>query len=129
MNKNGIAELTSELIAPYEPETECKAFEKDPNYKVKDEGEYISKTDYKITRSIIDVNEHVHNTYYMDIAYEALPDDVYYAEEKNNVEVAYRKEIKYGSTVKCCYTKKDDMHIVVIKDEDEKSVHAVVKLY
>ena len=36
---------------------------------------YINKIDYKITKNMIDINKHLHNTYYMDLAKEVFPDE------------------------------------------------------
>lgn len=129
IEKNGIATLTEELLKPYEQETEFSAFEEEPKYKIVDLEFYERKADYKITRNMIDINEHVHNTNYMDFATEALPKEMFLNEEFNNFEIAYKKEIKYGSTVKCCYGKKDETSIIIVKDESEENIHAMIKLY
>ena len=127
IKKKTIMALTEKIVGPYEKE-DRQALEEEPKYKIVDSENYINKCDYKINRSIIDVNEHVHNTSYIDIAYEALPKEIYYSEELNNIEIIYKKEIKYAETVKCCYSKIENEHIIVIKDENEETIHAVVKL-
>ena len=129
IEKNAIATLTEDLIGPYETEPEFSAFEEEPKYKIIEPENYISKVDYKINRSIIDLNEHVHNTYYMDLAYEAIPREMYLSDELNNIEISYKKEIKYGETVKCCYAKEGNEHIIIIKDQSEETIHAMIKLY
>ena len=48
--------------------------------------------------------------------------------EFNNVEIMYKKEIKLGEAVKCNYTKLGKENIITIKSEDEKVLHAIVKL-
>lgn len=127
IQKGAIATLTEQIVEPYEKEDK-QALEEEPKYKIVEPQNYINKCDVKISRSIIDVNKHVHNTSYIDIAYEALPEDVYYSEELNDIEIIYKKEIKYGAEVKCCYSKIENEHVIVIKDKDEQNTHAVVKL-
>ena len=76
------------------------------------------------------MNKHMHNLYYLDLAYEALPEDVYENERPfNNVRIMYKKEIKLGDTVNCKYTYQNGMHIVVIKSGDDKNLHAIIELY
>lgn len=123
----GIAKITPEIIGCYSPED---------NYVFKDEPEigklplpssYSSSFAYTILRKDIDINNHMHNTAYLDLAYEALPEDVYLNSKFNNIEIMYKKEIKFGETIKCLYSMVNDEHFVVIKSEDEKVLHAIVK--
>ena len=127
INKKSIITIGKEIIEKYETEDK-KVFEKEPKYKIEEPEKYMNKGEYKINRSIIDVNQHVHNINYIDIAYEALPEKIYNSEELNNIEIVYKKEIKYGDNVKSLYSKKDNEHIIIIKDEEEKIIHAVIKL-
>ena len=95
------------------------------------ESEIINEIDFKITRNLFDINNHVHNIYYMDIAKEALPEDVYLNNEFNDFEIMYKKEIKASketnNIVKVYYTKEDDKHFVSIKTDD--LLHAIIRLY
>lgn len=97
--------------------------------KLKEPKSVIKENDYKILRSQIDVNRHVHNLYYLDIAYEILPEDIYYGEEKDNIEITYKKQIKLNDDIMCKYTIEDGKDIVTIKSKDNKVLHAIVKLY
>ena len=126
--KGEIASLTPELISAYEGE-EKSVFEERTIQKLKEPQTQISKIDYKILRSDMDINEHVHNLYYLDFAYEALPLEIYKAEENNNIEIMYKKQIKYGEPITCIYTMEENQNIVTIKSQDEKTLHAIVKLY
>ena len=123
-----IASLTPELISAYEGE-EKSVFEERTIQKLKEPQTQISKIDYKILRSDMDINEHVHNLYYLDFAYEALPLEIYKAEENNNIEIMYKKQIKYGEPITCIYTMEENQNIVTIKSQDDKTIHAIVKLY
>ena len=77
---------------------------------------------------MIDINKHLHNTYYLDIAKEVLPEEIALTSELNDFEIMYKKEIKLGDVVKAIYTKEDDYNYVLIKSEDETTLHAIIKL-
>ena len=72
---------------------------------------------------------HVHNIYYLDFAYEALPEKIYRNDECNNIEIMYKKQIKLGDRIICKYCKEENSHIISIKSEDDKILHAIIKLY
>ena len=123
-----MAELTPEIINLYKREDKS-VFEERNMPKLKEPASAISKISYPILRSDIDINNHVHNLYYLDFAYEALPEDVYRAEECDNIEIMYKKQIKLGDKMICKYSKENNEHIISIKSEDESVLHAIVKLY
>ncbi len=84
--------------------------------------------DYQIKRRDIDTNHHVNNLYYLDFAFDALPNDlwqVYF----DNIEIIYKKQIKLDDTIKCFYAYDNNQHIVTIKSEDLSVVHAIIKFY
>lgn len=84
---------------------------------------------YSIQRRDIDINDHVNNLHYIDYALETLPEDVYNTNEFNNIEIHYKKEIKYGETINCYYSFENSKHIVTIKSNDDSILHAIIKLY
>ena len=133
--ENGrIVKVTDEVSSCYESENISVFDEKEfaDDIKLKEpESEIINEIDFKITRNLFDINNHVHNIYYMDIAKEALPEDVYLNYEFNDFEIMYKKEIKASketnNIVKVYYTKEDDKHFVSIKTDDV--LHAIIRLY
>ena len=133
--ENGrIVKVTDEVSSCYESENISVFDEKEfaDDIKLKEpESEIINEIDFKITRNLFDINNHVHNIYYMDIAKEALPEDVYLNNEFNDFEIMYKKEIKASketnNIVKVYYTKEDDKHFVSIKTDD--LLHAIIRLY
>ena len=85
--------------------------------------------EYTISRRDIDTNHHVNNLYYLDFALQALPEDVYYNSNFAEVEIIYKKQLKVNEKIKCFYKKEiDGNNTVIIKSEDEKTIHAVVKV-
>ncbi len=124
--------VTNENISRYEPEVDRKVF-KDESTKMKEPDEFDFETNYKVLRRDIDLNNHVHNLNYLDIAYDILPTEEYENGEFNNVIIEYKKEIKYGADVKVYYAKKDGKNIVVLKTVDNISgtskTNAVITLF
>lgn len=108
---------------------EDKSVFEDKNIKIMEPLEYTNIAEYKILRSDIDVNEHVHNLNYFNIAYEALPSEIYNQKEFDNIEIIYKKQIKYGEEINAFYAKENNEHIIAIKSKDQKTLHALIKLY
>lgn len=133
--ENGrIVKVSEEVSSCYESENESvfDELEGANDIKLKEpELEILNEIDFKITRNLFDINNHVHNIYYMDIAKEALPEDVYLNNEFNDFEIMYKKEIKASketnNNVKVYYTKEDDKHFACIKTGDV--LHAIIRLY
>lgn len=123
-----LKELTTEIIEAYQCE-ERSVFEDGNIAKLREPLEFDSKTEYKILRRDIDINNHVHNLYYLDFAYEALPEEVYRGEECNNIEIMYKKQVRLNEKIVCLYKREGTENIVTIKSEDEKLLHAIIKLY
>ena len=128
MDKKSIVRITDDVISKYEPETQ-NIFDTLEIEKLKEPENHSYEYHYKTQRRDIDVNNHMHNSNYLSLAYEALPDEVYYSDECNNFEITYKNGIKLNDTVKCLYEKVDGAHYVTIKSLDDKKLHAIVKLY
>lgn len=129
IEKSTMTRITDEILSEYSPESK-NVFENSEIDKLVEPSSFSSEFTYKTQRRDIDVNNHMHNLNYLDVAYEALPEDIYNSEESNNIEIMYKKGIKSTDTVKCLYSYENDAHYVTIKsDADEKVIHAIVKLY
>ena len=83
---------------------------------------------YTVMRKDIDLNSHMHNLYYLDLAYEVLPEEVYEQRPFNNIRITYKKEIKLGDTINCKYKKQNNKNIITITDEEDKVIHSVIIL-
>jgi len=127
-NNMSLMKIPDEVMTPYNLETK-KVFgdAPEPNKLTAPEDFEFCKT-YTVQRRDIDINRHVHNTYYLDIACEILPEDVYENISFNSFEIMYKKETKFGENIKCFYSRMDNSHYIVMKTEDEKHVHCIVKL-
>ncbi|MEW8978205.1 MAG: acyl-ACP thioesterase domain-containing protein [Symbiobacterium sp.] len=120
--------LTPELMDRYEPEPDrvnfpgvdfMRAAPKD----VPEERRALVQA----PRYMIDLNGHVHNTMYLDLAAEVLPDDLW-RRQFDSLEIHYRKEILPGQTVLLLYGEAGGTHYVQLKSEDGAVLHAVIAL-
>ena len=126
--KSSMARITDEILGVYNPEDK-NVFENPEIDKLVEPTSFSSEFLYKTQRRDIDVNNHMHNLNYLDVAYEALPEDIYNSQECNNIEIMYKKGIKSNDTVKCLYSHENNAHFITMKSEDNKIIHAIVKIY
>lgn len=122
-----IQRLTDDIISCYSPETKTVFDEKDID-KLIEPSSSTNQYIYKVRRCDIDINNHMHNLNYVDLAFETLPEDVYQSNHFTDIEVMYKKATLLGDEVKCLYSFENDNHIVTIKSMDEKSLHAIIYL-
>ena len=116
--------LTEDIAILYESEFDKNVFEEEmEDIKCED---YLFKKEYYIQRRDIDLNEHMHNLSYLDMAYEILPEDIYKNKIFDNVRIIYKKEIIYGERVECYYTEENNKYIITAKSEDK--VNAIIEL-
>lgn len=128
IDTHSITKITDEIIEKYHPET--KSVMPDYDFKKLSEPENFSNEYiYKTERRDIDVNDHMHNLNYLDLAYETLPENIYLNTKFNNIEIMYKKAIKLGDTSKCLYSFNNDKHTIVIKSLDGKDLHCIVNLW
>lgn len=124
---NRIDKITSETIKLYNPE-EIGVFEEEEIEKIKEPEEKELMLNYEVRRADIDINKHMHNLNYLKIAYETLPEEIYFSEERKNVRIMYKHEILLGNKINCYYTKQDQKNIITIKSEDNKTLHAIIEI-
>ena len=125
--EKGLIRLTDDIIGKYQSE-EKAVFDSFNFNKLKEPENSVFTLDYTVQRRDIDVNNHMHNLYYLDLAYEALPKDIYENDSFDNVEIMYKSGAFLGDKIKCFYAQVDGKHFITIKSYDEKVLHAIVKL-
>lgn len=89
--------------------------------------EFSNVYKYTVSRKDIDINGHLHNTYYLNLAYDALPEDVYNRGPYDSFRITYKHEIKLGEMAVCKYSFFNNKHFVVIMNQDECLVNAIIE--
>lgn len=120
------AKITEEMVNKY-GKVSKSVFNEELSGKLQ-ESENLEKVyEYTAERRDIDVNHHVNNVIYLELAYNALPENIQL--EFENCEIYYKRQIKFGETISVCYKEENNIHTVSIKSQDEETLHAVLKFY
>ena len=117
--------LTNDITDLYESEFDKMVFSEEMQENKYEN--YLFEKEYSVQRRDIDMNEHMHNLSYLDMAYEILPEDIYKNKSLDNVRMIYKKEIVYGESVKCFYSEYEDKYIVTVKSKDK--INAIIELF
>ena len=122
-----ILRVTDELLSLYGTENNS-AFEDGELFRLREPKEYLYEMPYRICRKEIDLNGHLHNLCYLDIALETIPESVYHARDFREIRITYRKEIRADEKdIICKYREENDVHTVGIYGPDGK-LRAMVAL-
>ena len=127
IEKRNVLKLTDEIKNKYKPE-EKSVFNEKVLDKMKIPTEFQREITYTVGRKDIDINNHMHNTYYLSLVYEVLPEDVYENRPYDNFRITYKKEIQLGDTITCKYTYENNEHIIVIMTPEKEVINAIIKL-
>ncbi len=122
-----VLRMTPEIVEPYGPETDKQTF---PDYAFPREAPAFTPErarSVQVTRAMIDCNDHVHNTAYMDLFAEALPEDED-MDRFSDLTLVYRREIRPGQRIKAVYGRTGEEHVVALRAEDTDQVHAFLLL-
>ena len=119
--------MSDDIIDKYETE-EKQVFNEFNFEKIIEPENNILSFEYTVQRRDIDINNHMHNLYYLDLAYDALPKDIYENSSFDNIEIMYKSGAYLGDKLKCFYSNIENEHLVTIKSNDENTLHAIVKL-
>ncbi len=127
LSKRSVTRLTDEIKNAYQPE-ENFVFDEETLEKPDVPIEFLNEFKYTVTRKDIDINDHMHNTYYLNLAYEALPEEVYNNRPYNEFRITYKKEITLGDTVTAKYAYNEGKHFVVISNDEKNVINAIIEL-
>jgi len=122
-----IQKISEELASKYKSEPERKVFKEDIE-KIHEPVAHEASMKLKIRRSDIDINNHVNNLNYLDLAHEILPIEIYNQDIKN-IRITYKHQTEPEETVSIYYTKQDEKNIITIKTIDDTQLHAIVELW
>lgn len=125
-----IEKVTDQLIDAYQLEPEKTNFNERKLKKLKEPETYLNCIDYKIDLNWIDVNNHMNNIYYLELADMILPEEIRKSNNCSNFEIMYKKEIKYGDIIKCYYAELENTsYVVTLKNAETGEICAIIKLY
>ena len=122
-----VLRMTPEIVEPYGLEQEHQTF---PGYAFPREAPAFTverTASVQVTRAMIDCNDHVHNTAYMDLFAEALPEDED-MDRFNDLTLVYRREIRPGQRIKAVFGRNEAERVVVLSEENTDQVHAFLLL-
>lgn len=122
-----VERVPKETVEAFQGEKDKTNFDVVKLPKLKECAEYVSEREFFVDRNFIDVNNHMNNVCYLELANLLLPEEVYEQAACDEFEIMYRKAVPYGETVKCLYGETEDSYIVAIKSQDLSELHAVVK--
>lgn len=113
-----------ELSSAYQPEDKNAFGEELP--RVREPGEYTLEKQYQIKESDIDVNGHFHNSNYLDVAFEIIPNFNESINNFDNVLIEFKKEIMYGEDVHVYYKNEEGKEMVALKVNDKLNALVVL---
>jgi medium-chain acyl-[acyl-carrier-protein] hydrolase len=119
--------IPEELVSKYEQETQRHVFENEIE-KLHEIENYQYSIEVKTRRTDLDINNHVNNLNYLDLAYEILPDEIY-NKELNNVRITYKHQTEPKETVNIAYARQNDKNIITIKTQNQEQLHAIIELW
>ncbi|MGN1351825.1 MAG: acyl-[acyl-carrier-protein] thioesterase [Clostridia bacterium] len=122
-----IAKMDEKVVSAHKIEEKC-AFKEREIEKIEEPTSFMQTLEYTVQKRDIDFNNHMHNIYYLDLANDALPTEVYNNGPYNNIRITYKKATKLGDKVFCKYGEIENKHIIKIIDKENKD-HAIIKLW
>lgn len=121
---HSILKITDEIIETYKSIDE-KLFDTELKDKIKLPEEISENYCYTTMKRDLDANHHVNNVSYLDIAIEALPNDLI-NNDFENINIIYKKELQYKDTVSCYYKNEDNKHFVYLYTKETNTLNGVV---
>ncbi len=121
---HSILKIPDELVEIYKPIDE-RLFESELKDKVKLPENTTEDYSYTTMKRDLDANHHVNNVSFLDIAIEALPENLI-KDDFSNISIIYKKELHYKDTVSCHYKNEDSKHIIYLYTKDTNTLNGVV---
>ena len=128
LKKGSLAKITDDFKAMYK-EVDKHVFDTSTIGKLKEPENSQMVCEYTVQKRDIDTNHHVNNLIYLDLAYEVLPNDIFFNTDFKNVEIMYKHEAKLGDTLHLFYAENKDSTFITIKNISNDKLHCIIKLY
>ncbi|MBO5460291.1 MAG: hypothetical protein J5983_00660, partial [Ruminococcus sp.] len=124
-----VERVPKEVVEAYQSEADRTNFGVVKIPKLKECEAYTAEKEFYVDRNYIDINDHMNNVCYLELANLVLPAEVYNQAACDEFEIMYRKAVGYGETVKALFGETEDSYVVAIKSQDLGELHAIVKFY
>ena len=126
---NKLQKITDTLMLPYETERDRSNFGMGTLSRFVAPTTYDGCVEYIVDWRWIDLNRHLNNAHYVDLANKVISDAYGVDLGDTSFRITYKAQIKEGDRVKCYYLKSDDTYTVVFKSFDDKVVHGGISFY
>ena len=94
------------------------------NKRLIEKDNYDKCIEYYIRKSDIDLNNHMHNLNYLDIALEIIDGDM----EFNNLKIEYKKAIKYKDNIEAYLKNINGKYYIKIYNKDKKYTTTLIEM-
>ncbi len=121
--------ITSEEIEAYNPDSAHSNYNEARMPRISEPESCDSEQSFLADWMFMDMYGHMNNTYYLDIAQHALPEEKRAAVSKLDFDIVYKQEITENTEIKCCFSEDDEAYTVSFKSADGVVLHAIVKFY
>lgn len=122
--KHSIQKISDDLIEKY-GNNESKVFEEEFNERIKMPENLEKKYTYTTMKRDLDANHHVNNLTFLDIALEALSEELK-STSFSNVSIVFKKEMLYKDVITCYYSNEDNKHIVYLYTKDTATLNGAI---
>lgn len=123
-----ILKLNDEISDKFTSENK-RAFDEDSEIKLDFDFKIINRECCKISKSQIDLNHHLNNINYLDLAEEVLSESI---DTYNEIQILYKKQIVLGEEVYAYNCQGEDARYIIISDQEDnidlKKARAIIKL-
>lgn len=121
-----LAKITPDYMKRYDTEFDRSNYESSRLPKLIEPSSYSSSHSILIDWKWMDMNNHMNNTYYTEIAEHFLPEEDKEVISDCDFQILYKKEIPENTKIKLLYSKTDDAYTVVFKSEDETILYTII---
>lgn len=118
LNKNRPVRITDNDLARYQPEADTVIT--DPVKRIATPTSYCAEKTVVIRRSDIDFNGHVHNTNYLTLAMEVLPEELYNEQNLQAIRINYKKPLLLNDVAAIKLAATEQGYVVGIYKDDEQ---------
>lgn len=126
-NTRKIQKVTEEIGGRYQTEKLEHVFDEELD-KMNEPEKIDSSLQLKVRKTDIDINNHVNNLNYLDLAYEILPIEIYNKNFKN-IRIMYKHQISPEDVININHCHAENKEVITINSLDGKKLHAIIELY